>query len=369
MEIFECVPNISSGATTEVIDAIIPLLASSGVSLLHVDRGPGVNRTVLTMAGTYQEILKAALSLYDVALRRIDMRQHHGAHPRLGAVDVCPIIPLFNSSMDRAIELAREIGATVFDRYNLPIFFYEEAAYSPLHRQLSLVRRGEFEGLTKRADLPDLWSGEYHPSGGATVIGARKILIAYNITVEPNAESKDALAKTKQIAARLRSQITKCPETGMPIGGSLPHLRAIGWQLADTGELQLSCNLTDYTVTSMESVFKLANHLVQQLGWMISSSEVIGLCPAKALSAKITGLPSLEQLAQEAAPTQQPKRHTSRNGTAKVKTAYSKTAQVKAHLLAQLREVATDLKLKDFEPELKVLELVCAHQLKEKLGQ
>ena len=355
MEIFECVPNISSGSTTEVIETLIPQLSASGASLLHVDRGPGVNRTVLTMAGTYQEVLEAALTLYDVALTRIDMRQHRGAHPRLGAVDVCPIIPLFGSSMDRAIELAREIGVRVFERYNLPVFFYEEAAYSPLHRQLPMVRRGEFEGLTKRADLPDLWGGAYHPSGGATIIGARKVLIAYNITIEPSAEAKNSLAKTKQIAAQLRSQITRCPETGIQVGGSLPHLRAIGWQLADTGELQISCNLTDYTVTTMESVFKLASGLVQQLGWKITSSEVIGLCPAKALSAKIPAVRSLEKLAKDLVTTGQ--------------IAEQNLGKVSIPLIGQLNAVATDLKLKDFDPKLKVLELVCAHHLGQKLDR
>lgn len=345
MELFECIPNISAGVEPKVVDSIVANLSASGASLLHVDRGPGVNRTVLTIAGTYQQVLTAALALYEAALSHIDMRHHRGAHPRLGAVDVCPIVPLFGSSMDRAIELAREIGFKLWERHKLPVFFYEEAAYSPAHRQLPRVRRGEFEGLAQRADLPDLWGGEYHPSAGATIIGARKILIAYNISVHsaqeidqslPLLNKAHALSITKQIAAQLRSQVTRCPETGKPLGGLRPHLRAIGWQLADTNELQISCNLTDYTVTSVPNVFRLAESLIQRQGWEITSSEVIGLCPAKALLENAYITPPLEKLAKD---------------------------QVLAEeLLHQINVAATQLKLKEFDAKSKVLEFACMQQ-------
>lgn len=340
MELFECIPNISAGAEPSVVDSIAASLSASGASLLHVDRGPGVNRTVLTIVGSYHQVLAAALALYEAALLHIDMRHHQGAHPRLGAVDVCPIVPLFGASMDRAIELAREIGSKVFDRFNLPVFFYEEAAYSPLHLQLPRVRRGEFEGLTKRADQPDLWRGEYHPSGGATIIGARKILIAYNISVKVarSAASKDrqALTVVKEIAARLRSQVTRCPDTGKPLGGLRPHLRAIGWQLADTNELQISCNLTDYTVTSVPNVFRLAEGLIEQQGLEITSSEVIGLCPAKSLLASTYTTPALEKLAGNPG--------------------------LENELLEQLNSAINQLKLKEFDPRAKVLEFACLQQ-------
>lgn len=227
MEIFESVPNISAGATPEVINMIIAELGRTGVSLLHTDRGPGVNRTVLTFAGSYQQMLEAAGVVYEIALSKIDMRQHRGAHPRIGAVDVFPIVPLFGSSMDRAITLAREIGCMVFERFNLPVFFYEEAAYSPLHLQLPRVRQGEFEGLPQRSDFPDLWNGEYHPSGGATIIGARKILVAYNLTVasgqrQSDKENQQHLEKVKKIAAQMRSKITRSPESGKLVGDPVP---------------------------------------------------------------------------------------------------------------------------------------------------
>ena len=247
----------------------------SHVSVLHVDIGPGVNRSVITLAGTAAELYKGILALYESALALIDMNVQKGAHPRVGAVDVCPIIPLQGTSMEDATQLARRIGNGVFERFKLPVFFYEEASYLSHHKALPTVRKGEYEGLSTRLDLPDLWSGRYHPTAGATVIGARKVLIAYNLTLDNDASVEDA----HWISRRLRSVRTIDPVTGESVGALLPKVRAIGWKVDGSNEIQVSCNLLDYTVTPMKRVFDVAQSLASRRQCCITSSELIGLAP------------------------------------------------------------------------------------------
>jgi glutamate formiminotransferase len=227
---------------------------------------------VLTLAGDRASLGEAIVRLYDEALRAIDLRSHQGEHPRLGAVDVCPFIPIEAISMDACVELAKETAADVARRFGLPVYLYEEAATSPARRNLEDIRRGEFEGLAAKMQRPE-WAPDYgpsapHPSGGATVMGARMPLIAYNINL-----ATDRLEVAKKIAAAIRMS-----------SGGFRYVKAMGIPLEDRGIVQVSMNLTNFDKTPIFRVFETVKREAARYGVAVLESEIVGLVPAAALT-------------------------------------------------------------------------------------
>jgi glutamate formiminotransferase len=273
MPIIECIPNVSEGRRADVIEECAQAIRNTAARLLDVHSDAAHNRTVYTFAGDADAVHAGVLALFDRAIARIDLRRHTGEHPRVGAVDVVPFVPIDEATMQDCVALARAVGAEVAIRHDLPIFLYEEAATSPGRRNLEDIRRGEFEGLSEkmaRAEWrPDFGPGQPHPSAGASVIGARRPLIAYNI----NLRTTD-LAVARTIAATVRHS-----------SGGLRDVKAMGVNLADRGMVQVSMNLTNYEHTPMFRVFELVTREAARLGVSVANSEIVGLVPAAALTA------------------------------------------------------------------------------------
>ena len=272
MSLIECVPNISEGRRREVIEAAAQAVKSvSGVSLLDVSSDVSHNRSVLTCVGHASDLQKAVIALFDVAIARIDLRTHRGVHPRIGAVDVVPFVPLDATLMPDCVSLARETAAMVASRFALPVYLYEEAATGPARRQLEHLRRGQFEGLAARlateAWRPDFGPNAPHPTAGATAVGARRFLIAYNVNL-----ATDRLDVAREIAAAVRVS-----------SGGLPCVKAMGVRLAHRGIVQVWMNLTDYQRTSIPQAFEAVKREATRRGVEILDSEIVGLVPAAAL--------------------------------------------------------------------------------------
>ena len=274
MRIIECIPNVSEGRRSDVIDALVAAVRSEpGVRLLDRSSDTSHNRTVLTIAGDAQPLKAAVLALFDAALERIDLRTHSGEHPRLGAVDVVPFVPVEGVTMTDCVALARETAADVARRFELPVFLYEEAASSPARRNLEDIRRGEFEGLAARLAQPE-WRPDFGPSrphatGGASVIGARMPLIAFNVNL-----ATDRLEVAKAIAATVRHS-----------SGGFRYVKAMGIPLQDRGIVQVSMNLTNFERTPILRVFDTIRQEAQRHGVQVLESEIVGLVPAAALVA------------------------------------------------------------------------------------
>jgi glutamate formiminotransferase len=272
MAIIESIPNISEGRRVDVIDAIARAVAATpGVRLLDRSSDAAHNRTVLTLAGPPAAVYEATLALYAHALEAIDLRQHHGEHPRLGAVDVVPFVPIEGVTMADCVALARDVAAAVGTRFALPVYLYEEAATAPLRRNLEDIRRGEFEGLTEKMARPE-WAPDAgpalpHPSAGATVIGARMPLVAYNINL-----TSDRLDVAKKIAAAVRHS-----------SGGLRYVKAMGVMLDDRRVAQVSMNLTNHEKTPLPRVFEFVKREAARYGVGILESEIVGLVPQAAL--------------------------------------------------------------------------------------
>jgi len=267
MRLLECVPNISEGRNEKKIALITEEVKQcKGVKLLDVSSDKDHHRSVLTFIGEPERIKGAALSMALKAIELIDMREHHGAHPRLGAVDVVPFIPIQGVGMNEAVEVARELGKEL-GRKGVPVFYYEEAATSPGRRDLPSIRKGEYEGLEgKLRDpkwKPDEGPNRFNPKSGATVVGARVPLVAYNV----NLKTKD-LNLAKEIARKVRFK-----------DGGLPHVRAMGVDLKEKGMVQVSMNLTNYRVTGIAKVFDLIKEEAIKRGVEIGESEIVGLIP------------------------------------------------------------------------------------------
>jgi glutamate formiminotransferase len=274
MRIIECIPNISEGRRPEVIDEMAACVsATPGVRLLHRTADVSHHRSVLTFVGDAAGLKTAVLALFEVAVRRIDLRTHEGVHPRIGAIDVVPFVPIAGVTMKDCVDLAREVGAAVAQRFELPVFLYEEAARSDGRRRLEDIRRGQFEGLGAKlreaAWQPDYGPREPHPSAGATAIGARVPLIAYNINL-----ATDRLDVAKAIAKTIRES-----------SGGLPRVKAMGVPLPELGIVQVSMNLTDYRVTPVHVVFDRVKSEAARHGVRVRESEIIGLIPEAALLA------------------------------------------------------------------------------------
>jgi glutamate formiminotransferase len=269
--VIECVPNISEGRRPEVIARCGDAIRGAGARLLDVSADAAHNRCVFTFVGDAPTLGRAAAELFDCAIASIDLRRHQGEHPRLGAVDVVPFVPIEDATMDECVALARRVGARVAARHQLPVFLYEDAALIPDRRRLEEIRRGGFEGLAAKlqqpAWRPDFGPAAPHPSAGATVIGARPPLIAFNINLRT-----DDLSVAKSIAATIRES-----------SGGLPFVKAMGVRLADRGMVQVSMNLTNFRQTSMRRVFDEVAREASRVGVDIDGSEIVGLAPREAL--------------------------------------------------------------------------------------
>ena len=272
MALIECVPNVSEGRRTEVVDALVQAIRRvPAVRLLDHSSDSAHNRSVITMAGESAPLKEAVLVLFEGAVAAIDLRTRSGEHPRLGAVDVVPFIPIEAVTMDECVTLARDTGAEVARRFQVPVYLYEEASTHPTRKNLEDIRRGEFEGLAAKMSSPD-WAPDYgprapHPSAGASVIGARMPLIAYNINLATN-----RLEVAKKIAAAIRHS-----------SGGLRYVKAMGVTLEDRGIVQVSMNLTDYERTPIFLVFEAVVREAERYGVDVLESEIIGLVPAAAL--------------------------------------------------------------------------------------
>jgi glutamate formiminotransferase len=266
----ECVPNVSEGRRPEVVARLAAAAAAPGVQLLDVSSDPDHNRSVITLAGEPDALIAGVLSLYAAALAEIDLRHHQGVHPRLGAVDVVPFVPLGDTPMAVAVAAARRLAAEVARRFSLPVYLYEEAAVRPDRRALAAIRRGGFEGLAARLGDP-AWSPDHgpakpHPAAGATVIGARFYLIACNALLD-TAE----VAVARAVAAAVRES-----------GGGLPAVRALGFYLPGRGRAQVSMNLVDFRRTSLAVLLHRVRQEAAARGTRVLASELVGLLPRQA---------------------------------------------------------------------------------------
>jgi glutamate formiminotransferase len=274
MAIIECIPNISEGRRPDVVGAIADAIrAVPGVRLLDYSSDASHNRSVFTLAGDAAPLEAAVLALFEQTLRHVDLRSHEGEHPRLGAVDVVPFVPIEGATMDDCVRLARKVGAEVAARFGVPVYLYEEASNNPARRNLEDIRRGEFEGLRAKMATegwaPDFGPSEPHESGGASVIGARMPLIAYNINL-----NTDRLDVAKKIAAAIRHS-----------SGGFRYVKAAGFKLEDRNLAQVSMNLTNYEKTPIFRVFEVVKREAERYGVSILESEIVGLVPAAALHA------------------------------------------------------------------------------------
>jgi glutamate formiminotransferase / 5-formyltetrahydrofolate cyclo-ligase len=274
MPIIECIPNVSEGRRPEVIEAIAGAIrAVPGVRLLDYSSDASHNRSVFTMAGDADPIKAAVLAIYEQAIPAIDLRTHKGEHPRLGAVDVVPFVPIEGVTMDACVALAKDVAREVASRFGVPVYLYEEASADPGRRNLEDIRRGEFEGLAARMAsagwAPDFGPATPHPSAGASVIGARMPLIAYNINL-----NTDRLDVAKKIAAAIRHS-----------SGGFRYVKAAGFKLEDRGIVQVSMNLTNYEKTPIFRVFEAVRREAERYGVSVLESEIVGLVPSAALNA------------------------------------------------------------------------------------
>ena len=289
----ECVPNFSEGRDAAVIRQITDAVESvKGVKLLHVDPGYAANRTVVTFVGEPEAVTEAAFRAADTAAKVIDMRKHHGTHPRIGATDVLPLIPLNGITLDECATLARQLARRMANEANIPSYCYEAAALRPQFRNLAVCRQGEYEALDRKLTTPELQPdflppmlttnvGEGFPvaipecvrRSGCSVVGAREFLVAVNF----NLNTKD-VAVAKAIAADVRQ---KGPE-GRPY--ALPTVKAIGWYIDEYGIAQVSTNLTDINTTPLHVAFDVISRCAQEHGVRVTGTEIVGLIPQRVLT-------------------------------------------------------------------------------------
>ena len=273
MPIIESIPNVSEGRRADVVERFADAIrATPGVQLLDYSSDASHNRSVFTLVGDGPALKAATLALFERALASIDLRTHRGGHPRLGAVDVVPFVPIEGVTMEECATLAREVGAAVAERFGVPVFLYEEAAADPARRNLEDIRRGEFEGLAAKMAAqgwtPDFGPASPHPSAGASVIGARMPLIAYNINL-----ATARLDVARKIAAAVRHS-----------SGGLRYVKAMGITIDDRNLTQVSMNLTNFQKTPIFRVFEMVKREAERYGVSILESEIVGLVPSAALA-------------------------------------------------------------------------------------
>ncbi|HSD63749.1 MAG TPA: glutamate formimidoyltransferase [Ignavibacteriaceae bacterium] len=293
MKIIECVPNFSEGKNKNTFKAISDAINSTdGAKLLNLEPDADYNRVVVTMAGNEEGILQAALSACKAAAEKIDMRNHKGEHPRLGAIDVVPFVPVKNATMEDCVKIAEAFGQKISEELNLPVYLYESAARKPERENLSNIRKGEYEGLKEKLKdpewKPDFGKAEFNPKLGALVTGARFFLIAYNV----NIKSKD-VSYSKEIAEILRESgrpkkdelgnIVKANGKTVRIPGRLSHFKGMGVSLEKYNITQVSVNLTNYEITPLHIAFEEVKKEAKRLGVEVDGSEIVGLVPLEAL--------------------------------------------------------------------------------------
>lgn len=270
--IMECVPNFSEGRNLAKIEKIVePFRAKPNVKLLDYSNDEDHNRLVVTVVGEPEALKSAVLEAIGQAVSLIDLNEHSGQHPRMGAVDVVPFIPIRGCTMEDAVALSREVGEQVATRYGVPVFLYEKSATAPHRENLAAIRKGEFEGMASKIKepgwTPDYGAPERHPTAGTVAIGARMPLVAYNVNL-----GTDNLQVADSIAKKIRF-----------IGGGLRYCKAMGVELKERGIVQVSINMTDYTHTALYRAFELVRIEARRYGVPVIGSEIIGLVPMEAL--------------------------------------------------------------------------------------
>lgn len=296
-KLIECVPNFSEGRDLNIIRQITNAIESvEGVSLLDVDPGASTNRTVVTFVGNPEAAVEAAFRAIKKASELIDMRKHKGAHPRMGATDVCPFIPVSNVSWEEAIACANELGKRVGDELKIPVYLYERAAKNPSRSNLATIRAGEYEGFSDKIKQPE-WKPDFGPAvfdekSGATVIGVRDFLVAYNVNLNTK-----SIRRATSVAFDVREQGRVKTEDGTPRGrpaldangepvripGMLKHVKAIGWYVDEYGIAQVSMNLTDIEETPLHAAFDACNESANRRGLRVTGSEIVGMVPKRCL--------------------------------------------------------------------------------------
>ena len=282
----ECVPNFSEGRDMNVIHQITNRIESvEGVRLLDVDPGKATNRTVVTFVGSPEEVIEAAFRAIQKAVEVIDMRKHTGAHPRMGATDVCPLIPVADISMDEVVEYAKKLGERVGKELGIPVYLYEYAQQNAARKNLSVIRAGEYERFFMKIKEPD-WKPDFGPDefpgkSGATVIGARDFLVAYNVNLNTT-----SVRRANAVAFDIREAGRKIKnEKGEDVvkPGALKSVKAIGWYIQEYGIAQVSINLTNINITPMHIAFDECVKSANARGMRVTGSELVGLIPLKAM--------------------------------------------------------------------------------------
>ncbi|MEY2439330.1 MAG: glutamate formiminotransferase / 5-formyltetrahydrofolate cyclo-ligase [Verrucomicrobiota bacterium] len=296
-KLIECVPNFSEGRDPNIIRQITDAIQSAeGASLLDVDPGASTNRTVVTLVGTPEAAVEAAFRGIQKAAELIDMRKHKGAHPRMGATDVCPFVPVSNVSWEEAIACAQQLGKRVAEELDIPVYLYEKAARDPSRSNLSVIRAGEYEGFFEKikeaAWKPDFGSPVFNEKSGATVIGAREFLVAYNVNLNTK-----AVRRANSVAFDIRENGRIKTDDGTPQGkpvldekgepvripGMLKHVKAIGWYVEEYGIAQVSINLTNIDETPLHAAFDACNEAATKRGMRVTGSEIVGMVPKRCL--------------------------------------------------------------------------------------
>ncbi len=292
-QLIECVPNFSEGNDREIIRQITAEIETvEGVKLLNVDAGKATNRTVVTMVGEPAAVIDAAFKAIKKAAELIDMRTHKGQHPRMGATDVCPLIPIANITMEETVKFARQLAKRVGEQLNLPVYLYEEAQPNKQRSNLSAIRAGEYENFSAKILQPE-WKPDYgpailNPSAGATVIGARDFLVAYNINLNTTSTRRaNAVAFDIREAGRVKMEngqpVKDANGNTINIAGSLKAVKAIGWFIEEYGIAQISINLTNINITPVHIAFDEACKKANERGMRVTGSEIVGLIPLKAM--------------------------------------------------------------------------------------
>lgn len=269
-KIIECVPNFSEGRDQKIINAIFDAARKvENVKVFDLESNPDHNRMLFTIIGEPESVLLSVFESIKVATKLIDMNKHTGEHPRIGATDVVPFVPITGVSMEECVELSNKLAKKVADEFKIPVFMYEESAVNPEYKNLADVRVGEFEGFKKEMKKPDFGPSQIHPTAGAMVIGARKYLIAFNV----NLGTPDVQI-AKYIAGKIREK-----------NGGLPGVKALGFEV--NGLAQVSMNLVDFEKTNFDEAFREVEKLAKERGVEIKSSEIYGMIPLEALAKAI----------------------------------------------------------------------------------
>lgn len=271
-KLIECVPNFSNGRDPEILQKILaPFFANSDVRVLDYSQDKDHNRAVVTLVGTPEALEETVVEAVGIAADLIDLREHEGEHPRMGATDVIPFVPIKNTCIKECDELAKRVGEKIAERHNIPVYLYEESASNPERKNLAKIRKGQFEGfaakIQEEAWKPDFGPSEIHPSAGVVAVGAREFLIAYNINLGTN-----KLEFADSIARRVRH-----------LGGGLRFVKGMGVELSERNQVQVSMNLTNFNKSHLYQVFELVKVEAARYGVNVVGSEVIGLIPLAAL--------------------------------------------------------------------------------------